>query len=199
MSAIQRMPRPLFYTITILLTVACAIMLGVGASGLWAELRRSEYMQNRELKTESLLQQMHDLRVGDKLPDHIFEDLGRNPVRLTEVIDGRSVITFILPDCPACSEQIEELQGVVKSRSDIRHFVFLSSSNPRLLEDEWNEIGGNLTVLYDHKSVYQSMFGVFSFPFNIVINEKGVIEQLISGNMLSEEFAEIIRTNQGSE
>lgn len=171
-------------------TACLGLVAGGLATNLWEDYKRTEYLEVREKGTEAVLHQVKSLRVGDTLPDGILEDLNRKKIRLHDLIEGKTIIMFILPDCQGCEEQTNQLLQTITQPEARRRFISISSSNPRLLEEEFVGDRSGLIILYDHRSRYSDLFGVSTFPFNVFVGEGRIIESLVSGRLLPEEFRE---------
>jgi len=139
---------------------------------------------------------MTQLKIGDTLENHKFEVLGGDSVWLKDLLSERCVLTVVLPECNDCITEAQELKFAIKDSSDSRHFIFATWDNPRIFEEMKKETGLVTRFLYDHRRAYFSKYDISTFPFNITLNEKGVVLDMLSGPMLKEDFEEIINYNK---
>jgi len=183
------------YTKTLVLTI---LILGIAVfTGTWVGKYFGEKKKLKEKQeiSSSILSQMHQLNIGDNLPNHRFEVLGGDSIWLNDILSERSVLMVVLPQCEDCINEVRELKAVVKDTSDSKHFIFASWENPRLLEEMKEETGLNSYFLYDHKNAYFSRFDIRTYPFNITLDKNGVVLDMLAGEMWKEDFEEIIEFN----
>lgn len=180
-----------FVIILTIITAGAAYFIGVEASQYYHE---EKIIENRTQWTEQILEQMPDLRIGDKLPDFQFENLDFESVSLSSVIKGKTVLAIIDPNCHSCIEDIEILIKTAKTDEAFSRFVFISSGNPRYLMDLRDEYNLKSPILYDHERMLMNQFQIKMFPFHIVINKDMIIEEVIAGKMVEDD---IIRFSGG--
>ena len=72
----------------------------------------------------------------------------------------------------------------------------ISPGNPRLIEEMPGLDGLHSPILYDHRAEYTSRFNIFTFPFNIIINQDLVISNIVTEPLTEEDIKKVIRENQ---
>jgi peroxiredoxin len=184
-----------FYLFAALLTVFAAAFLGSKVGDAVNQRKLKKFEATRQKVNESILSKMENVEAGNRIADCYFEDLNRNSLRLSDVIAGRTAIIFMEPDCPACIQEIEEIRRVIKDFSEYRHFVFVSSVNPLHLIDLRDEYNIPSPILYDHKDVFSSRFKVYTYPFNMIVNERLEVEEVIPGRLSEGKIKEIMDSN----
>lgn len=184
------------YVVAILVTAGVASLLGRWGSEYWLEVTMAEPPVGRDFLSAKAIEKMKNLAIGDTLVNHVFEDMDRNPVSLDSLITGKSVITYVSTMCGACSLQIDQIIKLAEDSSDLKSFIFVSYENPRLLEEDIASLATGIEILYDHRRVYAKRYGVFTFPFNIIVDRDRRITNLISGRLLSEEILDIMKSNR---
>ena len=141
---------------------------------------------------------MQQLNIGDTLPNHKFEVIGGDSAWLYDLLTEKCVLTVILPGCEDCLYEAQELKAAITDSNDARHFIFATWDNPRTFEDMKNEYGLTSPFLYDHKRAFFSNYDINTYPFNITLDENGVVLDMLSGSMWKDDFREIIEFNKQS-
>jgi peroxiredoxin len=188
----------------VVLKVSLVISITLAAYFLGSEvgdiLKQRNRDKSRSELSQSVISQMQEIKLGDTIANHLFEQLGDDSVWLFDLLSEKSVIIIVSPECPSCKDEIQELKFALrKDISNANYFIFASSGNPRMLEDIKNEFELKSPILYDHRNTYFSRYDIFTFPFNITVNKQGVILEMLTGTLLKEDFEEIIEYNKKSE
>lgn len=144
MTSIKKLILSILVTVV---SIGAAVFLGVQAGNLYSTHKAKE---RRNTITKAVVKQMKTIDIGDSLPDYVFEDLERKPVRLSEIINNYTLVTFVNPTCPSCIYQIEDFSATVPTDLQRKHFVLISPNNPRFLEDVRDKYHLNTNILYDH-------------------------------------------------
>ncbi len=185
-----------FSTIIISISVlAIAIFLGT-QSGKY--LGPKQRLREQVISSKQILAKMQYLHIGDTLLNHKFEVIGGDSVWLYDLLSKKCVLTIVLPGCEDCLYEAQELKAAITDSNDARHFIFATWENPRTFEDMKNENGLTSPFLYDHKRVYFSNYDITTFPFNITLDENGVVLDMLSGAMWKKDFGEIIEYTRSS-
>ncbi|HWR83836.1 MAG TPA: TlpA disulfide reductase family protein [Candidatus Deferrimicrobium sp.] len=169
-------------------TVVVAFRFGSLTGQALSERDQRRQRESRDAMRRSVLAQMVNVDVGTRIEDFYFEDLNGALVKLSSLVHGRTVIAFVEPDCPACLEEIELVQGLASDSARARKLVFVSSSSPFHLISLRNEYDIISPLLYDHKGMFASQFKVSTYPTNIIIDENLVIERVVPGPLSAEEI-----------
>lgn len=176
--------------------LAYAIYLGSGAGKYFRERMKAE---DRLIFSEPFIAKMEKLKIGDMLPNHKFEVIGGDSAWLYDLLSKRCVLTIILPGCEDCHYEVRELKAAITDSNDAKSFIFVTWDNPRTFEDMKNENGLTSPFLYDHKRAFFSNYDITTYPFNITLDENGVVLDMLSGAMWKEDFEEIIEFNKNAE
>lgn len=168
--------------------VAIAFIIGIEAGKYY---QKQKLISQRNANRESILSQMHDLKIGKSLPNYSFEDLSFQPVKLQSLVKQKTILMFIEPDCPSCIEDIERLSKNFQTEYINSHIIIISDGNPRQLMDLRDEYNLRMPILYDHNSRYTSIFGIFTYPFHIVTNKNLVVCNIITGQLVEEDIPKI--------
>ncbi len=179
----------LFGVIISVLIVSVAYVVGTEAGEYFQKQKR---LEKRSGNTQSILSQMNDLKVGDKLQDYAFENLKFESVMLRPLVQQKTILFFIEPNCPACIEDMERLSTLVKTQQGASRFIIISSGNPRHLMDLRDDYALKSPILYDHERGYSSIFGVFTYPFHIVIDKEMRVIEVIASQLEDEDILGII-------
>ncbi len=185
--------------------ILCAVLaLGMGAAAGFGikevlEAKRVEdYQRSRAEMTRTRLANAGAVNIGDTLIDHVFEDLNQNRVRLSDLVSGVTLISVVAPTCGSCSDQILLISQLASNGPESGLFVFISSANPRYLQEMQAETGLSSPLLYDHRKEWITNYQITDFPFNIIVDENLVIQDIILGGILEQELATIIGGNRRS-
>jgi peroxiredoxin len=187
------MQRKLSTILVSILVLAIAIFLGSRAGKYFGERQK---LKEKSEFSEQFLAKMEHLNIGDTLPNHKFEVIGGDSVWLKDLLSKKCVLTIMLPGCEDCLYEAQELKAAITDSNDARHFIFATWENPRTFEDMKNENNLASPFLYDHKRAYFSNYDITTFPFNITLDENGVVLDMLSGSMWKEDFREIIEFNK---
>jgi peroxiredoxin len=141
---------------------------------------------------------MMDLAVGDTIPDHRLADLRGNVVKLSSLLHKRTIISFFLPGCDVCEQEISDLVSVVRDSADYHYFIFMSSSSANQIA---KSVPSNrqLLVLRDSGSVYGKLLGIQTVPLNMIVDRSGRIEKITEDAMTLEDYKKIIEFNRVAE
>jgi peroxiredoxin len=139
-----------------------------------------------------------DLAVGDTIPDHKLLDLRGNPVKLSSLLHKRTIISFFLPGCDVCEQEISDLVSVLRDSTDYHYFILMSSSSAdRIVKSVPSN--RQLQVLRDSGSVYGNLLGIKSVPLNMIVNRSGRIEKITEDAMTLDDYKKIIEYNRAAE
>lgn len=168
--------------------MAFAVVLGTQAGKMYANWDNQRKLAQT---TRVVVDLMETIDIGDTLPDHVFEDLERNPVRLSDLIKGRTLVTFISPNCPSCEFQIEDFSRALNTDQQKNGYIFISPHNPRYLEELQDKYNLEAPILYDHRSKYWSMLSINTTPFNVQIGQDMILEEIFAGPLSEDEYLQI--------
>jgi peroxiredoxin len=185
----SQLGRVAVYIVLALATIALAYFLGT-AAGNYVSARKAD--RGRQEKTLDILKEMQNLAVGDTIPDHEFADLDGHSVRLSEWLAPVTVLTFFEPDCETCINEIIRLRTVISDTAQYRHFIFISTGARDQLAEVRTKAGVPLRILQDRDRAYTAYFGVFTFPFNLVVNKSRKVESVITGIPTTEDYGRIL-------
>ncbi len=179
--------------------IAILVILAVAAAGYvigsqgakWVRDRKAE--QYRAESTAAAVAQMNDtLRVGNQLPDNEFHNLRGGTSKLSDLVGKGAVIAYLRSSCGKCRQEMQQLARGVQGERQSR-VIILSDSDPQSILDLADELKLTCPLLLDYKSQYRKRLGIWVFPFNIIVNDSMVIENMIADCIRSREFAEFTR------
>jgi len=180
------------------LVVIVAYILG-SATGTFLRGREQkkideEYIAHRQASTEEMVEaNSGSFRAGMTLPNHLFTDLEGNPVALTEVLGGRTVLTFYSTNCDYCTEEMELVRKLASSDEDWKRFVFISGDSTGTLSELRASMDERMQILYDENYEFcSSFFGFVPFPFTMIVSEEGTVEDFMAGKLIEREIKEIL-------
>lgn len=170
--------------IVVIVTIAVALVLGVSAAKYFNQKRRAEVHKR-------VIEQMDNLKIGDKLPDWTLEDLSFETSKLSTHIQGTRMLIFIQPNCPGCLDDMDRLSAIISDSALCRQVVFISGDNPRELMDVRDLFKIRSSILYDHERALSWQLGISTFPFHILVNDARVIQRMIPATISTEEVEQI--------
>ena len=200
---IKKIRQAIFYLVAI---IVVAFLGYISATQVSAHLNSKKQDEHEQLKekarqeyTESILNSMQTMAIGDTLPDFVFEDLNRQPRRLSDLVNNRTVISFFDPHCENCDEEMIKVRQAVANETEAGYFVFISSANPRLIEEMRGLVGLKSPVLYDHRAEFMRSYDIFTYPFNVIVDENLVIQDIIIDTLDESDLKKIINKNKDIE
>ena len=188
------------YLLAFIVVVAVAYFSALKVGAYINNKRLEQKMRSAEERkkefTNTLLDQMQTLKIGDTLPDHRFEDLYRRNVYLSELLRGWTFLIFFDPYCDNCNDEMYAVNHTVSKLKEYGYFIFISGENPRLIEEMPGLTDLKSPVLYDHHREFINRFKIFTFPFNIVIDTDLVVREIYGEALTPEEITRVIEHNR---
>lgn len=192
--SISRIKRISLFVIAVIVTIGVAYILGVAAAGIVQKYRFEKIMA--EKKQEILDKMGSNLAVGVTLPDADLEDLSGNRIRLSDAVRAKSVIAYISPDCAYCRMEMESILEITTDKWEQAGVIMISDIDPTELMYMRDSLNLHCQWLCDRDGIYKSQLGVFSYPFNFIVNQLMVIEEIIAGAPETSQLAEVIEFNR---
>ena len=125
------MKRHIILFLTIIIVIAVAYFLGVGAGGLFISSDNNASVQSAEKLRASILENNENLSIGQKLPNYYFYDIEGNFTELHKIeIASNCLVSFITSDCSPCIEQIKTISQLGQIAGNKHSFIMISFSNP---------------------------------------------------------------------
>jgi len=131
--------------------------------------------------TQEILENMGTVAVGDTLPNHAFEDIDGNVIRLLDLVDKYAVICYVMLDCEACLEEIYLTANAAGTPDEQRHFIFISDGNAVHFQRIRAKTESASRFLFDQGGRFREALQLYSFPFNIMVDDDLTIRVLRSG------------------
>jgi hypothetical protein len=163
------------------------------AAGILAgRIINSKVLEGRQSATrkniaEDVLQN-GPIQIGSMLSDATLEDLDRNTVVLSQAIRDTSVIIFVHPGCDACKLELAHLKSLKLSDECYGKFIWITSYNPRHLEDLRDSIDVPVQFLYDHRQAWSGAYNIRDFPFVLVIDQELRVLWVVIGGLTEDEI-----------
>jgi uncharacterized protein YneF (UPF0154 family) len=182
--------------ILIILAGGIAYLAGSSLGGFLSKKKTADYLTSREQGTENILKEHVQFGVGDILPDYAFETLDFDTITFSECISDNSILVAVHPSCKTCIEEMSLISTIQSEHDTVGPFIFISSENPRIVQDLRDSLQlGNL-FLYDHKGKFLSHFGIDVYPMVLKIDSNRQITEVILGSLLPEEIEEVLKGNK---
>lgn len=192
--------KKLLKRLIVLLGVMLAVVVVAYAAGVQVVL----YLRDRGVqklreegvaRTQQILDRMGTLRVGDTLPDFTLEDYQGKEHRLSDLVSNRTLISYAMPDCDACLGELEVMKRAVKDSADFRYFLVISDANPAHFEAVRQNMGVNCRFLFDNGGAFRTAFGIFSYPFNMIVAKDLTVLEIRVGYTVESDFEEVVKAN----
>lgn len=148
--------------------------------------------QKQEMTTSILANMDTTIEVGRKLPDFTLQDPEGNQVQLSDVVCAQSIIAFSLPGCGYSVKELQNLKVLGLTPDDELCFIFISDDHPTELMYYRQEYELKCRILYDENREYMKSLGVFTSPFNVIVNSALYIRDIRAGNLSGEEIKEYL-------
>ena len=184
------------------LVVIVAYILG-SATGAFIRNREQrkiddDYIAERRAGTMAMVENNSStFGVGMTLPNHLFTDLDGNPVALTEMLGEKTVLVFYSTTCEYCKDEMELVMSMARSDGDWKTFVFISSDSTRALKDLRASMDERMQILYDENYAFcSSFFGFVPYPFTMIVDGEGTVEDFMAGKLVEWEIEEIFEFNR---
>ncbi|MBU0984785.1 MAG: redoxin domain-containing protein [candidate division Zixibacteria bacterium] len=158
-----------------------------------AESTRRQYQRDF---TAGVLRSMNTLEIGDVLPDYRFEIPAGPMTSLAEIANDHTMLIFFDPYCDGCDSQLAALAGVTRDSIDIRRFVLIASGDRDALLDKMQRLEIRSPVLYDESGDYFYQLGIHSFPFNVLIDQKREVKDIMAGSLVPGDLEHFIDSGQ---
>lgn len=183
-------------SVVITLVFLCVGILGlfVGTytgSAIRDSRNQSIDTQNEALKrqlTQNVMSRVSGLSEGAVIGNRILFELNGEESSLASVVADNNLtwVSFIEPGCEACLQHISQLITLSKKGVRMTHFILVSGTDPKQLEDLSVATGGQIRVLHDAGHSLTNEFHINAFPFHMLVDSKLQIVKLAVGVMSSE-------------
>jgi peroxiredoxin len=179
-------------------TIALAYVLGGEAGQYIGEYRAEQaYLEQRTQDSERMLAGANRQIVGEKLPDHQFQDISGNIVKLSDLLKKKTVVSFVSANCEGCLQQAEKIAAFARDSVDFACFIMIALNEIDELTAFREETNLLCPLLYDHNGEYiTEFFNNYITPTNIVIGENGIVESVIAGQFTDSEINEVMEYNR---
>ncbi len=175
------------------IVIGVVIVLGLSGIAFWGGTEAKRLLgkspMNRQELTTQVLSMMNSIKIGDTLPDYqFFKTLENETVKLSDLVTGPTWLIFMLPDCDECIEELNALQPVFTDPTKKTKAIFISNAKPLELIDVRQRYTITAAILHDSNAVYTTGINVSAFPFNILVNNKLQIVDMVAGHIDPEDF-----------
>jgi len=172
--------------------IGVAYVLGTQSAGLldkWQMSQNAEqYRSKATAQTAAILRKMGTIKVGDTLSNFAFEDIDGELHLLNEILTDKTLITYMKPDCDGCLVELERLRTAANGPEDYKQVLIISSANPLHLHKLREDYGLGCLMLYDEERFLRSALGIYTYPFNLVVNRDRVILEVYGSVLLPDDY-----------
>jgi peroxiredoxin len=178
------------------IVVGCLALGALGGKWVSTILEKKQLSidhERRELVRKQILTEMKTIQVGDTLLDQEFVDLDGAQVRLSDFAKARhgAIIGIISPDCMVCVEEVSGLAALVPDSTLRNRIIFISAGSPEELSNLRRVAGLTNMFLCDRSNGWISQYKVYTYPFNIIVNQDLKIQRVIPAALEAPDIEEI--------
>lgn len=188
------------YAVSIVLVAVVAFFsakqVAAYLNGIEIEEAQQGKRQVRREFTESVLRSMNSLQVGQVLPDYQFEDLAYNPQTLSDLATENTLLIFFDPACEGCDDELAAINEAVTDSIGYQRIRLITSGDSGMVAAKVARFALHSPLLYDRSGDYFFQLGVFTYPFNIIINKERVIQDMIAGTLDHTDLTRFIEKGQ---
>lgn len=110
------------------------------------------------------------------LPNIVLEDIGRNPVALREIANGKITIINVWASwCPSCTQELPDFVRLKAAYPDVAIIAINRKESPKDAQAYLHKQGieGALTVLLDQDDEFYRAINGVGMPETVVVNRDG--------------------------
>lgn len=134
-------------------------------------------------------------KIGGLAPEIALKDLNGNFMRLSD-LQGKPVhVTFWATWCAPCRAEMPIFEKKYQQHRDSKDFVVLGvriqdDAGPEAVKKFLAEVGVTFPIVNDTDGSVATAYHIRGLPTNVFIDRNGVIQDIIVGGPLTEEFIE---------
>ncbi|WP_419151463.1 TlpA family protein disulfide reductase [Aeribacillus alveayuensis] len=136
------------------------------------------------------------LEKGDKAPDFELLTLNGETKKISDFQGKKVILNFWATWCPPCKEEMPEMQKLYEDYSDEIEIVAVnftaSESNQEKVKQFIENNGFTFPILLDPKNKANSGYEVLTYPTTYFLNEDGIIQDKVVGQMTKQYLMEKI-------
>lgn len=184
--------------------VVIFIVVATGALAYWAGglaasgIRNNsdeELIATRNVLTQQLLSEMSSIRLGGTLFNQFLKDSTGNVVTFSGAGCKSSLVSFLDLSCTPCIKQLDNVGRVSADMGKPACFTVISATDPVALRVIADSLGASCAIFFDSTAAYQSSLGIHSTPFNIQLDNSGVIVAVYAGMLTEREIKSILSSD----
>ena len=133
---------------------------------------------------------------GTKFPAFTIKSVdGKTTFKSSEILKKDKKTLFIVAAewCPHCRDEAVEIQKFYEEHKDDANIVVVYSSNnssPEKVAEYLDKNKYTFPAYYDYDDVFLKGLGVQGFPFNLILDKDGKVEEQAEGEMTSDMLVE---------
>ncbi|MBI3741813.1 MAG: TlpA family protein disulfide reductase [Chloroflexi bacterium] len=134
-------------------------------------------------------------KIGALAPEIALKDLSGNTMRLSD-LQGKPVhVTFWATWCAPCRAEMPIFEKKYQQYKDSKNLVVLGvriqdDAGPDVVTKFLRELGVTFPIVNDIDGVATNAYRIRGLPTNVFIDRNGVIQDMILGGPLTEEYIE---------
>ena len=134
-------------------------------------------------------------KIASLAPEIVLKDLNGNTMRLSD-LHGKAVhITFWATWCAPCRAEMPVFEKKYQQYKDTKNFVVLGvriqdDAGQEVVKNFLAEVGATFPIVNDTDGSLMNTYRIRGLPTNVFIDRNGVIQDIVIGGPLTEEFFE---------
>ncbi|GIN68330.1 redoxin domain-containing protein [Bacillus sonorensis] len=127
---------------------------------------------------------------GEKAPDFTLSSLKDGDISLSDFKGKKVLLNFWATWCKPCKTEMPDMEKLQNDHKNIAVLAvnFTSSEkNSKAVEEFADSLDLTFSIVLDQEGI-NAKYGIFSYPTSFIINESGIIEDIVLGTMTKNEM-----------
>ncbi|MDZ4724425.1 MAG: redoxin domain-containing protein [candidate division Zixibacteria bacterium] len=191
----MRVPKIVLWTtgflVATVVTIVAGYFIGNEVDRYRSQRRTAELREKAGSHEVQILARMKTIEIGAPLSDFDVTLIDGTRTTLLALVDQSKLITYFEYGCDACVAELSELGQALQDGLPKESVILISYDDPSTLERLRKEFGLDCPIVWDSGSILNEALNIYSYPFNIVVNDSGRIEEVIINQLHKEDFEDM--------
>ena len=179
--------------VIIAVTIGAAYIFGVQAGNFFIDKKLDQHAKQREVYTQQILDFMGTIEKGYQMPDFKFITSDNQQRQLYDKFKSKTLMIIFDYTCENCIIEMEQVAAILQDHDYCDFLTLLSPSDPQYMEELRKDLNIPCEILHDHKYAFVDRIGVSSYPFNIVVDQTGVIDTILAGPLSKPDLETLLK------
>jgi cytochrome c biogenesis protein CcmG, thiol:disulfide interchange protein DsbE len=132
---------------------------------------------------------------GQRAPALVLPHLAGGTIDSRQVNDRPLWVNFMATWCPPCRDELPMMQGFALRLDDQIEVILVDvAEDPDTVLNFMLELGVDLPVALDEDGSTQRDWGAFALPVHFLIDEEGIVQEVVFGGAPREIYIEALQT-----